>query len=150
MNVLSLKNGEPERQPAKERRRIREFRLASLGMRPSQSDAHRGAARHTHAADFFLVVTLQGKHSRECPFYQKWRAAVGWLGQPVLEYLPDTVKEGLRPTPSRLMARRPQIQILPRSQKENTLTVDAVRAFSCYNYLLFFKYPICILNILLK
>lgn len=30
----------------------------------------------------FLVVTLQGKHSRECPSYQKWRAASACFGIP--------------------------------------------------------------------
>lgn len=33
---------------------------------------------HARAADFFPVVPLQGKHSRECRFYQKCRASVGW------------------------------------------------------------------------
>lgn len=48
-------------------------------MLPRQDDALMEVSRaHARAADFFLVVTLQGKHSRECRFYQKCRASVGW------------------------------------------------------------------------
>lgn len=48
-------------------------------MLPRQDDALMEVSRaHARAADFFPVVTLQGKHSRECRFYQKCRASVGW------------------------------------------------------------------------
>ncbi len=77
MNVVSVKNGEPERQTAKDCYRIRETGLSSSG-RSRQDDALMEAPR-AHTADFFPVVTLQGKHSRECRFYQKCRASVGWL-----------------------------------------------------------------------
>lgn len=77
MNVVSVKNGEPERQTAKDCYRIRETGLSSSG-RSRQDDALMEAPR-AHTADFFPVVILQGKHSRECRFYQKCRASVGWL-----------------------------------------------------------------------
>lgn len=118
-------------------------------MRPRQSDAHRGAARHAHAVDFFLVVTLQGKHSREWPFYQKWRAS---MGRPHVRPVCFAVHSGYcqSRTPSvpsgRSLARMERrgsgcsrisgdlggqtFRFRPRDWNEKALTVNAVRAFS--------------------
>lgn len=129
MNVVSVKNGEPERQAAKDCYRIRETGLSSSGC-SRQDDALMEAPR-AHTADFFLVVTLQGKHSRECRFYQKCRASVGWRHvRPACFAVPAGYCQR-RVSPHSLQAhdRRPQVQILPRSQKGKALTMDVVRAF---------------------
>lgn len=130
MNVVSVKNGEPERQTAKDCYRIRETGLSSSGMLPRQDDALMEAPR-AHTTDFFLVVTLQGKHSRECRFYQKCRASVGWRHvRPACFAVPAGYCQR-RVSPHSLQAhgRRPRVQILPRSQKGKALTMDVVRAF---------------------
>lgn len=97
-----------------------------------QDDALMEVSRaHARAADFFLVVTLQGKHSRECRFYQKCRAFVGWRHvRPACFAVPAGYCQR-RVSPHSLQAhgRRPQVQILPRSQKGKALTMDVVRAF---------------------
>lgn len=131
MNVLSVKNGEPERQTAKDCYRIRETGLSSSGMLPRQDDALMEVSRaHARAADFFLVVTLQGKPSRECRFYQKCRASVGWrhVG-PACFAVPAGYQKRISPHSLQAHGRRPRVQILPRSQKGKALTMDVVRAF---------------------
>ncbi len=132
MNVVSVKNGEPERQTAKDCYRIRETGLSSSGMLPRQDDALMEVSRaHARAADFFLVVTLQGKHSRECRFYQKCRASVGWRHvRPACFAVPaGYCQKRISPHSLQAHGRRPQVQILPRSQKGKALTMDVVRAF---------------------
>lgn len=125
-------------------------------MRPRQSDAHRGAARHAHAADFFLVVTLQGKHSREWPFYQKWRAS---MGRPHVRPVCFAVHSGYCQSRTPSVPSGPEADSIralidtdrakvfrrfadpgdlggqtfrfrPRDWNEKALTVNAVRAFS--------------------
>lgn len=132
MNVVSVKNGEPEKQTAKDCYRIRETGLSSSGMLPRQDDALMEVSRaHARAADFFLVVTLQGKHSRECRFYQKCRASVGWRHvRPACFAVPaGYCQKRISPHSLQAHGRRPQVQILPRSQKGKALTMDVVRAF---------------------
>ena len=131
MNVVSVKNGEPERQTAKDCYRIRETGLSSSGMLPRQDDALMEVSRaHARAADFFPVVTLQGKHSRECRFYQKCRASVGWrhVG-PACFAVPAGYQKRISLHSLQAHGRRPRVQILPRSQKGKALTMDVVRAF---------------------
>lgn len=132
MNVVSVKNGEPERQTAKDCYRIRETGLSSSGMLPRQDDALMEVSRaHARAADFFPVVTLQGKPSRECRFYQKCRASVGWRHvRPACFAVPaGYCQKRISPHSLQAHGRRPQVQILPRSQKGKALTMDVVRAF---------------------
>lgn len=80
-------------------------------------------APRAHTADFFLVVTLQGKHSGNADSIknvgQPW--AGGMYGQPVLRCLPDTVKEGFRPTPSRLTTEGRRFKSCPAARKEKPL-----------------------------
>lgn len=129
MNVVSVKNGEPERQTAKDCYRIRETGLSSSG-RSRQDDALMEAPR-AHTADFFPVVTLQGKHSRECRFYQKCRASVGWRHvRPAYFAVPaGYCQKRISPHSLQAHGRRLRVQILPRSQKGKALTMDVVRAF---------------------
>ena len=127
MNVVSVKNGEPERQTAKDCYRIRETGLSSSG-RSRQDDALMEAPR-AHTADFF--VTLQGKHSRECRFYQKCRASVGWRHvRPAYFAVPvGYCQKRISPHSLQAHGRRLRVKILPRSQKGKALTMDVVRAF---------------------
>lgn len=129
MNVVSVKNGEPERQTAKDCYRIRETGLSSFG-RSRQDDALMEAPR-AHTADFFPVVTLQGKHSRECRFYQKCRASVGWRHvRPAYFAVPaGYCQKRISPHSLQAHGRRLRVQILPRSQKGKALTMDVVRDF---------------------
>lgn len=132
MNVVSVKNGEPERQTAKDCYRIRETGLSSSGMLPRQDDALMEVSRaHARAADFFPVVTLQGKHSREYRFYQKCRASVGWRHvRPACFAVPaGYCQKRISPHSLQAHGRRPRVQILSRSQKGKALTMDVARAF---------------------
>ena len=56
---------------------------------------------HARAADFFPVVPLQGKPSRECRFYQKCRASVGWrhVGPACFAVPAGYQKKGFAPLP---------------------------------------------------
>ena len=85
---------------------------------------------HARAADFFPAVTLQGKPSRECRFYQKCRASVGWrhVG-PAGFAVPAGYQKRISLHSLQAHGRRPRVQILPRSQKGKALTMDVVRAF---------------------
>lgn len=112
--------------------RIRETGLSSSGMLPRQDDALMEVSRaHARAADFFPVVTLQGKHSREYRFYQKCRASVGWRHvRPACFAVPaGYCQKRISPHSLQAHGRRPRVQILSRSQKGKALTMDVARAF---------------------
>lgn len=99
-----------------------------------QDDALMEVSRaHARAADFFPVVTLQGKSSRECRFYQKCQASVGWRHvRPACFAVPaGYCQRRISPHSLQAHGRRPRVQILPRSQKGKALTMDVVRAFFC-------------------
>ncbi len=124
MNVVSVKNGEPERQTAKDCYRIRETGLSSSGMLP---------ARTMRSWKCHAPMSVLPTSSLSSPFRESiagnadsiknvghpW--AGGMYGQPVLRCLPDTVKEGFRPTPSRLTAEGHGFKSCPAARKEKPL-----------------------------
>lgn len=124
MNVVSVKNGEPERQTAKDCYRIRETGLSSSGMLP---------ARTMRSWKCHAPMSVLPTSSLSSPFRESiagnadsiknvghpW--AGGMYGQPVLRCLPDTVKKGFRPTPSRLTAEGHGFKSCPAARKEKPL-----------------------------
>lgn len=69
------------------------------GCSPPGRCAHGSVTRPCPCCRLLPCLTLQGKHSRECRFYQKCRASVGWRhARPAcLRCLPDTVKKDFAP-----------------------------------------------------
>lgn len=117
MNVLSLKNGEPEGQTAKGYYCIRGTGLSTSGMLPRQDDALMEVPRaHAHAADSSLLSPFRESIAENARPIKN-----GGPPQPVLGYLPDTVKEGLRPTPSRLTAEGHRFRSCPADRKKTPL-----------------------------
>lgn len=78
---------------------------------------------HARAADFFPVSpfreSIAGNADSIKNVGHPW--AGGMHGQPVLRCLPDTVKKGFRPTPSRLTAEGHGFKFCPAARKEKPL-----------------------------
>ena len=101
------------------------------GCSPPGRCAHGSVTRPCPCCRLLPCLTLQGKHSRECRFYQKCRASVGWRhARPACFAVPaGYCQKRISPHSFQAHGRRPRVQILPRSQKGKALTMDVVRAF---------------------
>lgn len=132
MNVVSVKNGEPERQTAKDCYRIRETGLSSSGMLP---------ARTMRSWKCHAPMPVLPTSSLSSPFRESIAGNadsiknVGhpWAGRhvrPACFAVPaGYCQKRISPHSLQAHGRRPRVQILPRSQKGKALTMDVVRAF---------------------